>query len=273
MPMTPSTWILDALRSSLKADGISYAELARRLDVSYASVKRWMSTGQFSLAQLDAILQASGIEWSRIAGAGRSEEHLIDRLSWEQEARLVADPELLLVALAAMNHLGVAEITAGYRLDEARCVHQLLTLDRMGFLELLPGNRIRMRVARTFAWIRGGPIERHFRSCVADFFDADTSGDESEALSVTSGMLSPASIAWLGERIRQLGQDVTRMHHRDAAVPYAEKSLFTVLAAGRPWEPASMRALRRPPATAARRIVPGQMPAPAGRATADDQNR
>lgn len=255
--MTPSTWILDALRASLKADGISYAELARRLDVSYASVKRWMATGQFSLAQLDAILQASGIEWSRIAGAGRSEEHLIDRLSHAQEAQLVADPELLLVALAAMNHLGVAEITAGYRLDEARCVHHLLALDRMGFLELLPGNRIRMRVARTFAWIRGGPIERHFRTCVADFFEADFTAEGSEALSVTSGMLSRASIAWLTERIRQLGLDVTRMHHRDAAVPYAEKRLFTVLAAGRPWEPAGLRALRRETAPTTRRVVGG----------------
>lgn len=51
---------------------------------------------------------------------------------------------------------------AEYRLTRAECVKYLLMLDRMGLVELLPGDRIRPRVARDFDWSPDGPIRRYF---------------------------------------------------------------------------------------------------------------
>ncbi len=255
--MFASSVIRDSLRRALKAEGVSLTDLAQRLGVSHATVKRWMASGNFTLKQLDDVLKATGIEWERIAAAGAAEQHLLTRLSWEQEAALVADPHLLLVAMSAMNHLSLADITSIYALTEAECLRHLLTLDRMGFLELLPNNRVKLRVTRQFEWIANGPIQRYFRTLAADFFDSDFTGDR-EQMSLLVGMLTPASVARVAALSRKLIEEFTRLHHRDASAPFAERRLLTLLVAARPWEAAFMRALRRPDPTAAapaRRIV------------------
>ena len=140
--------IVRALRREPKADGIGDVELARRLGVSHASGKRWLAGGSFTLTQLGHILRATGIGWLRIATASATEEHLPDQLSWQQEAELVADPKRLLVAVAAMNHLGVAEMTPSDTLTEAECVQHLLALDGMRLLTPMPGNRVDAREKR-----------------------------------------------------------------------------------------------------------------------------
>jgi hypothetical protein len=111
-----------------------------------------------------------------------------------------------------------------------------------------------MRLARTFAWISNGPIQRYFRTVVADFFDGDFTG-VCEGMSLTTGMLTPASAAQVSQLVRKMGDEVARLHHRDASAPFAEKGLMTVLVAARPWEAAFMRELRRPGSAADRSTV------------------
>ena len=36
------------------------------------------------------------------------------------------------------------------------------TLDRLHIIELLPGNRIKLRIDENFSWLPNGPIERFF---------------------------------------------------------------------------------------------------------------
>jgi hypothetical protein len=109
----------------------------------------------------------------------------------------------------------------------------------------MPNNRVKMRLARTFGWITNGPIQRYFRTVVADFFDGDFTG-VCEAMSFTTGMLTPASAAQVSQQVRKMGEELARLHHRDASAPFAEKGLMTILVAARPWEAAFMRELRRP---------------------------
>ena len=247
--MLASATIVQALRRELKAAGISYVELARRLRLSHATVKRMLGNRHFTLQRLDQILKATGIEWSRLSHGVPSEDHLLDQLNWEQETELASDQTLMLVALAAMNHLSVAQIVSLYRLTEADCVRHLLRLDRMGFLELLPGNRIRMKVARTFAWIPNGPIQRFFRNHVTDFFESDFAANN-ERLVVLSGMLTPGSAQRLLAQLAEVTEQFVRHHHADANAPFDERELLTMLVAVRPWELEFMRALRRAPAPA-----------------------
>lgn len=244
--MLASAAIVQALRRELKAASITHVELARRLNVSHATVKRMLANAHFTLQRLDQILTATGIEWSKLASGVSNEQHLLDQLDWAQETELATDQTLMLVALAAMNHLSLTQLTAIYRLTDAEAVRQLLRLDRMGFLELLPGNRIRMKVARTFTWIPNGPIQQFFRRHVGEFFDADFSA-ANERLVVLNGMLTQAAVQQLLARLREVADAFVRHHHVDANAPFEERELLTVLLAARPWELGFMRALRRTP--------------------------
>jgi len=58
-----------------------------------------------------------------------------------------------------------------YDLTEAECIQKLLRPERIGFLQLQPGNRCRLLVAHTFKWIPDGPIAQLAKREMVDFFD------------------------------------------------------------------------------------------------------
>ena len=56
----------------------------------------------------------------------------------------------------------------------------LLALDKLGFIELRPNNRYRLKIDKTFRWRPDGPVMQFFRThAVADYFPdaADRCGD------------------------------------------------------------------------------------------------
>ncbi|MCX7962511.1 MAG: helix-turn-helix transcriptional regulator [Burkholderiales bacterium] len=254
--MARSAALVEALKRELRARRLTYADVARHLAMSEASIKRLFSRRDFTLARLDRICELLGMEFSDLARAVATPEAVISRLSEAQERELVADPKLMLVALCALNHAPFEEIVRTYDLGEAECVRLLARLDRLKFLELLPGNRYRLLVSRAFSWIPGGPIHRLFkeRAC-QDFFRADFDR-EHELLVLVNGRLSRASIAAILERLRRAAAEFAERRIDDARLPLAERRAITLLVAARRWEPAFVRQFRRAPPNAAAAAAP-----------------
>src|SRR2546428_13995598 len=48
-------------------------------------------------------------------------------------------------------------------MSEAECIRHLVRLDRMRIIRLLPGNRYRLLLSRTFSWIPDGPFQEFFK--------------------------------------------------------------------------------------------------------------
>ena len=94
----------------------------------------------------------------------RSSEGRITELSETQERSLVEDPKLLLVGLLALSHWTAEEIGAAYRLTAAEVVRHLVQLDKLGIIDLLPGDRIKLRLARNFSWRKDGPLQQFFEA-------------------------------------------------------------------------------------------------------------
>ncbi|HIQ54242.1 MAG TPA: XRE family transcriptional regulator, partial [Pseudomonas pachastrellae] len=138
--MAQTAAIVSALKNALKEQGITYLQVAEALDLSEASVKRLFSERQFSLQRLDQICSLLGLEISDLVRR-LDQAQRIDALTAEQEQELVGDDRLLLVAICALNRWSLAQILETYQLSEAEAVGRLARLDRMGLIELLPGNR------------------------------------------------------------------------------------------------------------------------------------
>ncbi|MCM5568974.1 helix-turn-helix transcriptional regulator [Burkholderiaceae bacterium FT117] len=242
--MSPSALLTDCLKRELRAQRISYAALAARLGLSTATVKRMFSRRNFDLARLDAICCATGIDFESLArGLGRAEP-LVSQLRWEQEAEIVGDDRLFATAVCALNLMDFEEMLALYRLAPADCVRCLLRLDRMGFLRLLPNNRYRLLVSRTFRWLPDGPILRYFRSQAGDFLGSRFDGP-GEVVRVVNVRLTEAARLQLLARIEALVAEYSGQHNAEAAVPSAMRRPLSLLVAARRWEPAFMRRLRR----------------------------
>ena len=249
MPQTAA--LVDALKRELRTRKLTYAQVAVHLAMSEASVKRMFSRQEFTLGRIDAICGFLGLEFTDLARTlGGAPGGELSRLSEEQERELVADPRLMLVALCTLAQMPYERIIATYALSEAECVKLLLRLDRLKFIELLPGNRIRLLVSRAFAWIPDGPIQRLFKSQLSQDFLKSGFGGEHETLVLVNGAVSKASAAALHARLRRVASDFAEMRIDDAKRPAAERVPLTLLVAARPWEPESLARYRRRRATA-----------------------
>ncbi|HEY0489278.1 MAG TPA: helix-turn-helix transcriptional regulator [Telluria sp.] len=238
--------LVDTLKRLLKSRGITYADLAGRIDMSEASVKRMFSQKNFTLQRLDQILDACGIGFEELHAAQRGPQ-LVAQLTPAQEQEIIGDPQLLVVAVSAMNHMGFDDIVLTYALTEAQVTACLLRLDKIGFLELLPNNRVKLLIARTFSWIANGPIQSYFRSeAAADYLNARFDGD-GEVLGLVNVMLSRQSSAALIERLKQVAADIAQLHQNETRVPLAQKQAMSFMLAARPWVPHVFQALLRKP--------------------------
>jgi DNA-binding Xre family transcriptional regulator len=243
--MAQTRALVQALKQVLKGRGVTYAEVARTLQMSEASIKRLFATQTFTLERLDRICALLGIEITDLAKMVEEDQERITRLTLVQERELVADPRLLLVAVHAINHWTLGEIVATYEITKVECIRHLAHLDRLGIIDLMPDNRIRVLVARDFAWIPDGPIQKHFRGELeADFF-ASAFDARGETLAFIPGMLSRASNAALQGHIRRLCAEFTELHNQDVALPLPERFGTSLLVALRPWAPGAFKKLRR----------------------------
>ena len=242
--------LVEALKRTLKGKGLTYADLAQGMGLSEASVKRIFSRGDFTLQRLEDVCRIARIDLAELAAAAAEEHPGVTQLTAEQEQDIVSDPTLLLVAWCAVNNWTFEQIVATYDLTEAECVRCLARLDRGKIIELLPGNRIRPLISRTFSWRPDGPIQRYFRARIEAEYLGSKFDRSDELFLFLSGMLSNASITELIGELRRVARDFAQRHRGDLALPLDQRFGTSLLVAMRPWELRAFRKLRREGATA-----------------------
>jgi hypothetical protein len=243
--MARSAALIDVLKRELKVRGVRYADLARRLHLSEASVKRMFSTRSFTLRRLDEMCACAGIDFADLARALAREDTLISQLTHEQEKEIVSDRKLFLVAVCALNQVSLEQIVQKYDLTEAECVGLLARLDRLKFIELQPGNRVRLLVSRTFSWLPDGPIQRFFNEQAHNEFFRCRFNRADEFMLVVNGMLSGHSSAAIVERLRKVAREFSALHTEDMRLPLEQRSAMSVLVALRHWELDAFAELKR----------------------------
>lgn len=237
-------FLFEGLKMHLRARGLTYADVAKALTISEATVKRIFATKNCDLARLEDLCQLVQVDIAELARGMPRESRLINRLTFEQEQELMSEPGLLLLAVCAMHQLRMEEICELYTLSEQECIRLFLHLEKIGILELHENNRIRLRLARTFSWIPDGPIMRYAKSQAPDFFDHpfDQPGELMHILNVR--VSKNAQVALL-RQMEQLAREYAEQHAADARLPLDDRPHISVLMAVRTWEPKMFKALRR----------------------------
>ena len=241
-----ATQLVDVLKHALRERRVTYARLAQGLGLSESSVKRLFSTRRMSLERLEQVCAFLGLEIADLLELARAAEPRLAELSEEQERTLVADPKLMLVGLLTLSHWSAAEIVAAYKLSEAELVGHLARLDALGILDLLPGNRVKLRIARNFAWRKGGPLQRFFEERVQDEFFHSSFAGPGELRVVVHGSLSPRSNALLRTRMRKLVEEFDALADEDRQLDHRTLEGTSLVLALRPWELRIFTRLRRP---------------------------
>ena len=137
-------------------------------------------------------------------------------------------------------------MVATYSITDAECVRYLLQLDKLGFIELRPLNRYRLKVAKGFRWRPQGPVMGFFRKHVADDYYSGGFDAEGETLMLVHGQISPAQAANFVERLQRVGQDFAQQHLADQRLAPEHKRPYTLVVGMRSWLFAAFRDLKRP---------------------------
>ncbi len=244
--MTELQQLLVTVKSQLKARGLTYRDVAVAMKLSEASVKRLFSTGNLSLNRLVELCDLLDMTLAELTQVATASTPRLSRLDEKQEAELVSNTKLLLVATCALNHWRLADIVGRYRLDEVECLRCLLRLDRMRLIDLLPGNRIRINVTRDFDWLPCGPIEHYFTSRSRDDFLSGNFDADDESVFFVHGMLTTEARMKFIAQLRKLRKQFASLHDESVHAAIGERQGTAMLLALRDWEPPDFARLRRP---------------------------
>ena len=243
--MSGTAALVTALKAELRAAGVTYADVAREIGLAESSVKRLLAKGDLPLSRIDQLLRVLKMDFAEIARKVADAQPLRSDLTAEQEAAVVADRKLLLMAVCCLSHWTFEQIIAAYTLNEAECVACLVRLDRLGIIELRPLNRYRLKVAKTFRWRPDGPVMAYFRQhVVPDYYGGGFAG-EGELLLLVHGQIGRGLAQQFNERLSRVAQDFAQQHRADRRLPPQHKKPYTLLIGMRSWLFEAFRDLKR----------------------------
>lgn len=237
--------IVDAIKRRLRAQGITYQTLAKRLKVSEPTVKRDLSRGDFSLKRLDVICEVLGVTITDLVNEEPARELRITKFTDAQERALTNDPRLVLLTYLLVNRWTLDEISGAIDLGENDLVKALLALDQAGIVKFTPPRRVQLLTARNFAWRNDGPIHAFFlQRVVPDYFRTRFAGPGDEFYFV-AGSLSTASQARFKTTLNRVTAEFEELARQDARLPVSERHGCAAILAQRDWRLTEFARYRR----------------------------
>ena len=227
--------LLTTLKKALKSYGVTYAELAPKLNLSEASVKRLFSEQSISLQRLEQIYQFMKLEISDLVQMMNEQQLRLQHLSIAQEQEITQDLVLLLITVSVLNRWTLPDIIRYYKLSDTDCIQKLARLDTLKIIELLPKNKIKLLVAPNFSWRENGPIQQFFQANIAKEYFKTQFKAEDECLIVLNGMLSAQSNGEFQRKLKKLAREFDDINNDDAALPLENRNGVTVVMAVRNW--------------------------------------
>ncbi|WP_233143568.1 helix-turn-helix domain-containing protein [Neiella marina] len=233
------------LKQLFKEKGLTYRQIAARLDMSEANVKRIFATQSFTLERLESMCHLLNLSLADLFALTDKNRQRISQLTEQQELELVSDTKLFLVAVCVRDHWRFEEITATYQIETLECVRLMARLDRLKMIQLLPNNDYKLLVAQDFRWRANGPLEQFISREVIHQFLASRFSEPECFRFYFRGSFSSSSINLLQRKLQQLTKEAAWLKEEDAKLPLTERQPMGLLMAMRPWELSSFKQLRR----------------------------
>ena len=224
-----------ALKKIMRRRGKTYSEAAEVLDLSEASVKRLFSRADLSLNRLETLCNWLGIDIKEVVLESEQQQPLVTQLTLEQEKEFVKDHRLLLVTYLVLNHWKEHEIKNTFDFSEAELNNHFIKLEKIGLIELLPFNRIRLLTARNFKWSDHGPVQKFFnREILTEFLKTKFSRSD-EKLHFVGGMLTDGAIHKMHDKLDEVARYFDQLISDDLKIPANKRNGVAMMLGFRNW--------------------------------------
>jgi len=227
--------LVKALKKLLKARGSTYRDLAKALDLSEPSIKRLFSERTFTLQRLEQVCRVLEVDFFELAKLARGAASTVDEMSIEQEKILASDSKLLGVFYLCFNDWQPDDILERYVLSKAELLRLLLRLEKLGLVEVMPGDKVKLRVPKSLRLRRDGPVRRsHGRHVVASFLQADFAS-AGGLFRFEVRELSKASFVTMQRRLERVAAEFNELAELDSYLPSDQREGIGMALGTRPW--------------------------------------
>ena len=228
--------LVATLKKQLKLHGKTYADVAGSLGISEASVKRLFAEQSFTLHRLEAICHSIDLQLAELMQLMLKDQPELQQLTEEQESEIVSDIPLLMIALNVINGYRYEDLITELKISESDCIQKLAKLDRLKIIELLPNNRIKLRIAPNFRWLTNGPIQQFFHEKIEQDFFRSRFDKKDEKLLVLNGLMSSASNNEVQNKMDKLAREFNLLMQENASLALDKKYGTTLVLAIRRWQ-------------------------------------
>jgi len=211
--------LIENLKLHLKAQGLRQRDIADRLNVGLATVKRWLAGEGLTTRRLEDLCELANIDlFDLVELTSRGHSARRGQFTPSQERALGRDGRLFFIFFSLLNGWPPEDCERELGISHQIMQAQLQALSRLGLIDLLAGGRVRVLTARTVAWRKDGPLAKHFEARKS-FLDVDKAD---VALSMSDFVrLTDSGVA----QIRRLTDELRREIHRIAQIDRQDSSL------------------------------------------------
>ena len=227
--------LLRALKATLKSRSLTYEDLAKRLRLSHASVKRLFAEESFTLKRIEDICHVLEMDFFDLARLARGASADTDEMTTPQEQALADDARLMGLFYLVFNEWTVATILETYDINKAECTKLLLQLDKLRLIELGDNNAVRLKVPKSLRLQRDGPIRRsHGKSVLNDFLQVEFA-ELGGYFRFEFRDLSRASVVHLERKLERLAHELHELAELDGYLPPDQRQTIGLALGMRPW--------------------------------------
>jgi transcriptional regulator with XRE-family HTH domain len=231
--------ILTTLKGILRGKNMTYKQIAVRLGVHEATVKRNLNGRGLSLEFLERICNLADLRIPELLEMSQDEQdNRQHHISIRQESGLASNLLSTFFFLLLQRKWTPDEIRDEFQLTEAQLVNHLIRLDRLGVIKLLPNNRVRVLIGRHPDWKSGGPIRQTFNRWLGQQF---SNMDYARGMfEVETVKIAPSSLALVQSLMKDFSEAIIRIGERDHQLRGERHDWYSVLVAARPVDPLSI---------------------------------
>lgn len=214
--------MLLVLKEALKARGFTYKTMAKCLSLSEVTIKRIFSSGHpCTLERIIQICDQIGVSFLDVASLAKKEVEVDYFLSATQESYFADHPAHFAIFKELYGGTAGVEVIRSWKLSPTLFFKILRKLEKLGLMDVLPGNKIRWRVRGNIRMSHRGPLAKKIlRPQINLFLDHIDRVLENDDVCMHSSEieLSPTHIEEFVEEIHALGSKYRARAFRDKSL-------------------------------------------------------
>lgn len=232
--MTETDALTRLLKQALKAKGLTYKDVASHLGMTEAGIKRSFSLKTFSLQRFEQLCSLAGTSLEDLSsGISSHKEQKVHEYTMEQEKFFSENPLCLAVFDQLLNRETVRKTERKLKLSKRQTSTSLRALERIGLIEWLPKDRVRVLVSDV-KWRENGPLRRKFSKLAKEEFLHHQFSGKNETFTFSIIKLTPKSLNELNLRLKELFTEFSQKGEVQSKMGFEQKSVG-VLSAVREW--------------------------------------